>query len=109
MRVDTRSSRITVPTCTGGADQTFRPDVLDANDPTQADRLGRDGQPSSCAGKGCPGGFPGTRHFQTFTFRNDSVAAACFTVTINAELDVMALAISRAPHIWAATIQQTCA
>ena len=76
-----------VPTCTGGADQTFGPDVLDANDPTQADRLGRDGQPSSCSGKGCPGGgFPGTKRFQTYTFRNNSVSAACFTVTINAAL-----------------------
>jgi hypothetical protein len=77
----------TVPTCSGGADQTFGPDVLDASDPTQADRLGRDGQPSSCAGKGCPGGgFPGTKRYQTYTFRNKSVAAACFTVTINAAL-----------------------
>ena len=61
--------------------------VLDANDQTQADRLGRDGQPSSCSGKGCPGGgFPGTKRFQTYTFRNNSVSAACFTVTINAAL-----------------------
>ncbi len=77
----------TVPSCSGGADQIIPPNVLDANDPTQADRLGRDGQPSSCAGKGCPGGgFPGTKRYQTFTFRNNSVAAACFTVTINAQL-----------------------
>jgi hypothetical protein len=76
-----------VPTCTGGADQTIPPNVLDANDPTQADRLGRDGQPSSCSGKDCPGGgFPGTKRFQTFNFRNDSVSPACITVTINAEL-----------------------
>ena len=40
-----------VPTCTGGADQTIPSSVLDANDPTQADRLGRDGLPSGCAGK----------------------------------------------------------
>jgi hypothetical protein len=74
-----------VPTCTGGTDQTFGPDVLDANDPTQADRLGRDGQPSSCAGKACPGGgFPGTKRFQTYNFTNDGGSAACFTVTINA-------------------------
>src|SRR5262249_29219600 len=76
-----------VPTCTGGPDQTFGPDVLDANDPTQADRLGRDGQPSSCSGKGCPGGgFPGTKRFQTYNFTNNSASAACFTVTINATI-----------------------
>jgi hypothetical protein len=75
------------PSCTGGADQTIPSNVLDANDPTQADRLGRDGQPSSCSGKDCPGGgFPGTKRFQTFSFRNDSASPACFTVTINAEL-----------------------
>jgi len=82
-----KTVHVSVPTCTGGPDQTFGPDVLDASDPTQADRLGRDGQPSSCSGKGCPGGgFPGTKRYQTYTFRNDSVAAACFTVTINAAL-----------------------
>jgi hypothetical protein len=82
-----KTVHVSVPTCTGGPDQTFGPDVLNASDPTQADRLGRDGQPSSCSGKGCPGGgFPGTKRYQTYTFRNDSVAAACFTVTINAAL-----------------------
>ena len=75
---------ITVPTCTGGADQTFGPDVLDGNDPTQADRLGRDGNPGTCSGKACPGGgFPGTKRFQTYNFTNNSAAPACFTVTIN--------------------------
>src|SRR5204862_1796096 len=78
---------ITVPTCSGGADQIIPPNVLDANDPTQADRLGRDGQPSGCGGKACPGGgFPGTKRFQTFNFTNNSAAAACFTGTINAAL-----------------------
>jgi len=82
-----KTVHISVPTCTGGADQTFGPDVLDANDQTQADRLGRDGQPSTCSGKGCPGGgFPGTKFFQTFNFTNDSASAACFTVTINTAL-----------------------
>ena len=76
-----------VPTCTGGANQTILPNVLDANDPTQLDRLGRDGQPSGCEGKACPGGgFPGTKRFQTFNFTNNGASAACFTVTINAAL-----------------------
>jgi hypothetical protein len=78
---------ITLPTCTGGADQTIPSNVLDANDPTQADRLGRDGQPSQCSGKACPGGgFPGTKRFQQFEFDNNSAADACFTVTINATI-----------------------
>jgi len=82
-----KTIHITVPTCTGGADQTIPANVLDANDPTQLDRLGRDGQPSGCGGKACPGGgFPGTKRFQTFNFTNNSAAAACFTVTINAAL-----------------------
>src|SRR6266480_2258257 len=76
-----------VPTCTGGADQTIPSNVLDANDPTQADRLGRDGQASGCGGKNCPsGGFPGTKRFQTFNFTNNGSSAACFAVTINAAL-----------------------
>src|SRR5205814_7338543 len=79
-----------VPTCSGGTDQTIPPSFIDLTDPSQADRMGRDGQPSSCAGKACPGGIgtAGTRHFQTFNFRNDGAAAACFTVTINAETGV---------------------
>jgi hypothetical protein len=78
----------TVPSCTGGADQKIPPSMLTASDSTQADRMGRDGQPSSCSGKGCPGGIgtPGTRFFKTFSFRNNAVAPACFTVTINAAL-----------------------
>jgi hypothetical protein len=75
----------TVPSCQGGADQTIPSSVLDGNDPTQADRMGRDGQPSGCEGKACPGGgFPGTKRFQTFNFRNDGGSPACFTATINA-------------------------
>ena len=82
-----KTIHITVPTCTGGANQTFGPEVLDANDPTQADRLGRDGQPSGCGGKPCPGGgFPGTKRFQQFEFDNNSAADACYTVTINATI-----------------------
>jgi hypothetical protein len=82
-----KTIHITLPSCTGGADQTFGPDVLDTNDPTQADRLGRDGQPSGCSGKACPGGgFPGTKRFQTYNFTNNSAAAACFSVTVNAAL-----------------------
>jgi len=76
-----------VPTCTGGASQTIPSSILTTSDLTQSDRLGRDGQPSGCAGKGCPGGgFAGTKFYKTYNFRNDGGAPACFTVTINAAL-----------------------
>jgi hypothetical protein len=76
-----------VPTCTGGADQTFGPYALTTADLTQSDRLGRDGLPSECAGKGCPGGgFAGTKYYKTYQFTNNGAAPACFTVTINAAL-----------------------
>jgi hypothetical protein len=77
-----------VPTCTAGANQAIPASSLTAADLTQSDRLGRDGQPSTCAGKGCPGGgFAGTKFYKTYNFRNDGAGAACFTVTINAALD----------------------
>jgi hypothetical protein len=82
-----KTVHITLPTCTGGADQAIPANVLNANDPTQADRLGRDGQPSGCSGKACPGGgFPGTKRFQQFEFDNNSAADTCYTVTINATI-----------------------
>jgi hypothetical protein len=78
---------VTVPTCTGGPNQTIPPSTLTTSDLTQADRLGRDGQPSGCSGKACPGGgFPGTKFYKTYNFTNASAADACFTVTINAAL-----------------------
>jgi hypothetical protein len=81
----TKTVPVSVPTCTGGANQTIPLSVLDASDPTQADRLGRDGQPSGCGGKNCPGGgFPGTKRYQTYNFTNSGGAPSCFTVTINA-------------------------
>jgi hypothetical protein len=78
---------ITVPSCTGGANQSFGPYSLTAADLTQADRLGRDGSPSTCDGKGCPGGgFAGTKFYKTYNFTNSGGAPACITVTINAAL-----------------------
>jgi hypothetical protein len=80
---------VTVPTCTGGADQIIPPSMLTASDLTQADRLGRDGLPSECSGKQCPGGgFPGTKFYKTYNFTNSGGAPACFTVTINAATGV---------------------
>ncbi|PYL08128.1 MAG: hypothetical protein DME33_08040, partial [Verrucomicrobia bacterium] len=83
-----KSIPFTIPTCAGGPDQQIPPSQLTASDPTQADRIGRDGRPSTCsAPKSSPGGgFPGTHAYETFTFTNTSGAARCYTVTINATL-----------------------
>ncbi len=82
-----KSIEFTIPTCAGGPDQPIPASQLTASDPTQADRIGRDGRPSPCGGKASPGGgFPGTHPYETFTFTNTSGAARCYTVTINAEL-----------------------
>jgi hypothetical protein len=75
-----------VPTC-AGPDQTIPSSSLTAADLTQNDRLGRNGVPSTCAGKTSPGGgFAGTKFYKTFTFTNTSTSARCYTVNINAAL-----------------------
>src|SRR5881227_3380131 len=81
-----KSIPFTIPTCAGGPDQQIPPSQLTARDPTQADRIGRDGRPSTCsAPKSSPGGgFPGTHAYETFTFTNTSGGPRCYTVTINA-------------------------
>ncbi|HKO54399.1 MAG TPA: hypothetical protein VJ276_00895, partial [Thermoanaerobaculia bacterium] len=82
-----KSVGISIPTCANGPDQTIPSSSLTAADLTQADRLGRDGLPSTCAGKASPGGgFAGTKFYKTFTFTNTSGSAACYTVNINAAL-----------------------
>ena len=81
-----KSLGFSVPTCTGGADQSI-PSYpgLSASDLTQNDRIGRTGIPSTCAGKANPGGgFTGIHFYKPYTFTNPSSAPACFTVTINA-------------------------
>ena len=84
----TKSIPFTIPTCAGGPDQTIPTYQLTTSDATQADRIGRDGRPSNCAGKASPGGgFPGTHYYKTFTFTNTSGAARCYTVTINAAIN----------------------
>jgi len=78
---------ISVPTCTGGPNQSIPNSTLTTADLTQADRLGRDGSPSTCSGKACPGGgFAGTKYYKTYNFSNTGGAPACITVTINAAL-----------------------
>ena len=51
----TKSIAFTVPTCAGGPDQQIPPSQLTTSDSTQTDRIGRDGRPSTCSGKGEPG------------------------------------------------------
>jgi hypothetical protein len=83
----TKTVALTVPSCAGGANQTIPTSSLTTSDLTQGDRLGRDGVPSTCAGKTSPGGgFAGTKYYKKFTFSNTSGAPRCFTVTINAAL-----------------------
>src|SRR5947208_6014172 len=82
-----KNESVTVPSCAGGANQNIPASSLTTSDLTQGDRLGRDGVPSTCAGKISPGGgFAGTKYYKTFTFANTSGAPRCFTVTINAAL-----------------------
>src|SRR5207244_12991261 len=74
---------VTVPTCTGGANQTVPPTMLTASDLTQADRLGRHGLPSGCSGKQCPGGgFPGTKFYKRSIFSNSGSAPAFVNVPL---------------------------
>ncbi|MFL6568269.1 MAG: hypothetical protein ACJ8LI_03810 [Chthoniobacterales bacterium] len=83
----TKTVQFTVPTCAGGANQSIPTSSLTTADTTQADRLGRDGVPSTCSGKASPGGgFAGTKYYKKWTFANTSGAPRCFTVTINAAL-----------------------
>lgn len=84
-----KAINFTVPSCTGGANQAIPSSQLTTSSPTQADRIGRGGVPSSCAGKASPGGgftATGPHYYQTYNFTNDGGAPACFTVTINAGL-----------------------
>ena len=85
----TKSLSFTIPTCAGGPDQQIPPSQLTTDDPTQDDRIGRDGRPSTCAGKPSPGGgFTATapHYYETYNFTNNSGVPRCYTVTINAEL-----------------------
>ncbi|HEV2721585.1 MAG TPA: IPT/TIG domain-containing protein [Thermoanaerobaculia bacterium] len=75
-----------VPTCNSGGSQTIPTSSLTAADPTQPDRLYRDGVPSTCSGKTCDGPLAGggSYYYKTFKFTNTAATPACVTVTINA-------------------------
>jgi hypothetical protein len=81
-----KSIGLSVPTCAGGANQSIPTSSIALADLSQPDRLGRDGNPSTCAGKACPGAIntAGTRNYKKFTFTNSGGAVACMTVQINA-------------------------
>jgi len=85
-----KSVGFTVPTCSGGANQTIPSSAITLGDSTQTDRLGRDGNASTCAGKTCPAGIgtAGTRNYKTFNFTNSGGAPACITVQISAACGV---------------------
>src|SRR3954447_16243016 len=77
---------MSVPTCAGGANQSIATSSIALSDPGQPDRMARDGVPSTCSGKACPGAInsAGTRNYKKFTFTNPASVAACMTVQINA-------------------------
>jgi hypothetical protein len=78
------------PTPTATASPSCTPIVItgsiDLNDPTQTDRLFRDGVPSTCAApKLCPGLFGDglLHHYDAYTFTNTTGATQCVTVDVN--------------------------
>jgi hypothetical protein len=75
-----------LPTCGSGSPQNIPTSSLTSSDSSQPDRLYRDGAPSTCSGKTCPGprGGGGSYYYKTFKFTNTAAVAACVTVTINA-------------------------
>ncbi|HKS25131.1 MAG TPA: IPT/TIG domain-containing protein [Thermoanaerobaculia bacterium] len=80
-----KSVTFTVPTCGGGAGLAIPPSSITATDPTQADRLTRDGVSSTCSGKTCYGPlYYGPQRYKTFKFTNSSNSARCVTVNIHA-------------------------
>src|SRR5207244_11463932 len=80
-----KSLGITLPSCTGGPGLTIPVSSLGAGDTTENDRIYRDGNPSDCAGKTCPGPYNfSSLYYKTFNFTNSGASTACVTVTINA-------------------------
>ena len=72
-----------MPSCNGNG--AIPNNSLTLSDPTQYDRLTRDGVPSTCSGKTCYGPYyPGPYNYKSFKFTNPSTTARCVTVTVNA-------------------------
>jgi Kelch motif len=75
-----------IPTATPSCTPIVLNGVIDTSDPTQTDRLFRDGIPSTCAVPNlCPGvlgdGLP--RHYDSYTFTNNTGATQCVNVGVN--------------------------
>ncbi|MGB7922170.1 MAG: hypothetical protein WCF57_02875 [Pyrinomonadaceae bacterium] len=63
--------------------QAFSGTIQPGDSQTANGRLGRDGSPSSCAGKTCPGPLgAGGRSYDTHTFVNDGGVDACVSVDV---------------------------
>ena len=79
-----KAVNFTVPTCGNGGTQAIPTSTITGSDPTQGDRVWRDGVPSNCGGKTCPGGYSsGAYNYKTFKFNNASASPECITVTMN--------------------------
>ena len=75
----------TVPTCQTPP-QAFS-GTIDTSDPqTVSGRISRNGTPSTCAGKACPGVTgSGTRSYDTYTFVNSGGVPSCATVNLSSD------------------------
>jgi len=79
----TKSIPIALPTCAGN--QVIPSSSLSASDPTEPNRIYRDGVPSPCGGKTCPGDYSFDNYnYKSFSFTNSGAATSCVTVKINA-------------------------
>ena len=77
-----QSSNFSMPTCTETAPPQPFSGTLATGDTIQQGRLGRNGVPSSCGGKACPGLFSsGNRRYDTFNFANGPIDA-CVTINL---------------------------
>ncbi|MFL5731727.1 MAG: dockerin type I domain-containing protein [Chloroflexia bacterium] len=61
---------------------------ITSTDSLQVARLGRDNSPSTCDGKGCPSSLgQGLRHYDQYTFYNDSGQPQCVLVRLDTACD----------------------
>jgi IPT/TIG domain/Dockerin type I domain len=78
-----KSVTFKVSTCSGNG--TVPNNSLSPSDPSQGDRLWRDGVESTCSGKSCAGSYgSGTYYYKWFKFTNPSNSARCVTVHVTA-------------------------
>jgi hypothetical protein len=76
----TQVSALTLPTCT--AAPLVINNSVTTSSPVETSRLGRNGIPSTCAGKACPGPFDAlNRHYDSQTIPNTATMSRCITIT----------------------------